>query len=702
MKIFKLNKILLLTVISISVSADYDSDKFNNYISEQGVNEVLKEAQEIICIVGKLGTEQLASDGSYKAILYADLCEQTSATASTGGQTAPTSANSSSSSSSSSATTGAAATAKDIDTLIVNTGFVTSDEQLTKIWQINDTPYDDETNRMPKHILYVKGEQTAPVSSTSKFGDFTLKYQAATFGNTQADLPEWYECPEETSQQYQGSWCSDGANLGEGLLIASGNEIKFKSQLDGRQQNMVAEYGDNGDISGVYSRETGFQDESLRNPECDGIEGDWWECQSEEYRNSNTTILGIFSFGISSDSNTYCTKMSALYKVDWENYDEEARGPTLTDYTLTGEPLNRLGKEGWDVSEKCFSILKSDAIKNIYQYGVYNSNGSDFELANQSFPIRASITENEVEKRVHGYASYWGVHVQDEFQDKVTDTTQWVKDDGSDVSDTLTTFNVIPRKLMVEKREKKFLPLNDLDGLGLNFWTNDSWWSDEFEKLGFAKIEPSDGKIQFKSSKAVMTDYNNGSSTEPLTYNLYGQHDGNSSYRADLVGAKLDKDNLRKIIKNDSNDPGKAMNLTMAFAELPVWNYTENQFVNIWLCTGDDIVTTRSNPYDTGHITYSDGQMCIHVKGDIEATSDGQQLVLKSKADNNSYDARFIDSSSGAVIYFDGGNWNQGGNVYDFSINLSGVNRPAGMDIKISNLLSRFGILSQFDNNVVL
>jgi hypothetical protein len=65
MKIFKLDKILLLTVISISVSADYDSDKFNNYISEQGVNEVLKEAQEIICIVGKLGTEQLAIGESH-------------------------------------------------------------------------------------------------------------------------------------------------------------------------------------------------------------------------------------------------------------------------------------------------------------------------------------------------------------------------------------------------------------------------------------------------------------------------------------------------------------------------------------------------------------------------------------------------------------------------------------------------------------
>ena len=108
-----------------------------------------------------------------------------------------------------------------------------------------------------------------------------------------------------------------------------------------------------------------------------------------------------------------------------------------------------------------------------------------------------------VERRVHGYASYWGVHVDDVYQQYVTDETQWLKDDGSDDSDTPATFKVIPRKLVVEKREKTFLALNEIDGLNLNFWTNDSWWSDEFQKLGFAKVEPWDGKIQFKSNKAV-------------------------------------------------------------------------------------------------------------------------------------------------------------------------------------------------------
>ena len=134
-------------------------------------------------------------------------------------------------------------------------------------------------------------------------------------------MPEWYECPPENSRDYKNSWCSDGADLGRGLLVADDGLIKFKSQLQGsEQQNMVAQYSENGDIAGVYSKQTGFQDESLRNPDCDGIDGDWWMCQSEEYRNSNTSILGIFAFGISTTDTSYCTKMTELYKVDWSVY----------------------------------------------------------------------------------------------------------------------------------------------------------------------------------------------------------------------------------------------------------------------------------------------------------------------------------------------------------------------------------------------
>ena len=63
---FNLKKNILLTASFLSVSifaTDYDNAKFDNYVSDQGVNEVLAEAQFIICTLSRLGTKELAGDG---------------------------------------------------------------------------------------------------------------------------------------------------------------------------------------------------------------------------------------------------------------------------------------------------------------------------------------------------------------------------------------------------------------------------------------------------------------------------------------------------------------------------------------------------------------------------------------------------------------------------------------------------------------
>ena len=62
----------------------------------------------------------------------------------------------------------------------------------------------------------------------------------------------------------------------------------------------------------------------------------------------------------------------------------------------------------------------------------------------------------EQNKRVHGYASYWGVHVDEEYQPYITDTTEWVRDDwrDNDSSETQDKFNLKVKSIEVEKREK--------------------------------------------------------------------------------------------------------------------------------------------------------------------------------------------------------------------------------------------------------
>ena len=119
------------------------------------------------------------------------------------------------------------------------------------------------------------------------------------------------------------------------------------------------------------------------------------------------------------------------FKVDWSIYDEETDGPTLTPYTLTGEPLQRLGNEGWDVNEKCFSIDKDDAITNVFDYGVFNEDGSAMSAENQSFPIKATVTVNEVMGKFMDM-HHIGEFMQDEYQNLVDENTQWTKDNDSD------------------------------------------------------------------------------------------------------------------------------------------------------------------------------------------------------------------------------------------------------------------------------
>ena len=717
MKNINLTTVLAISIFSLNAFAtDFDDANFDNFVDGQGVNEVLEDAQFILCSLARFGTESLAGDGTYKATIYSDECEGqgAAATDSSQGTTAPTSANSTSSSGSNSAATAGTTTNKEVDTVIINSGFITQTLQKTKAWIVDDKPFDAD-EFMPKSITYLLNEQTAAASSNNKFGSFTLRYQVGTYGNKQADFVDdesnlVYECPPETSREYKYSWCSDGVDLGRGLLVADGNLIQFKSEGQQGQNNVVAEYSANGDIAGAYTKNEGFQDDSLRNPDCDGIEGDWWECQSQEYRDSDTQVLGIFAFGISSVDKSYCTKMSELYKVDWSIYDEATDGPTLTAYTLSGEAGQRLEQQGWDVSEKCFSIDKADAIADIWDYGVYNSDGSKYYATNQSFPIKTPVTINDVVRNAHGYASYWGVHVDENYQSYVDDSTEWVRED--DNSENPTKYNVTGRKLVVEKREKKYEALNDLDGLSLNFWTNDSHWSEEFYKLGFAKTEPWEGKFQFKSNKATLTDYNNGSSSDPLNYGLYGAHDGKATFVVDLAGTSLDRDNLDKIIENDSNDPGKPMNLTMEFAEFPDWEssfgagYSRGEFMRFYLCNKPGVGATTRSVFSYDHLTFpggTSGLMCLRLEGALELSTDGNELTMKSipkdGAGEGNYYANFRDFDSETELWFNQDNWNNGGYEYDIKIAKGGVDRPAGLEVKVSQLLNSFGNLSQFDDD---
>ena len=137
---------------------------------------------------------------------------------------------------------------------------------------------------------------------------------------------------------------------------------------------------------------------------------------------------------------------------------------------------------------------------------------------------------------------------------------------------------------------------------------------------------PPINSIQFRNNKAVMTDYLNGSSSSAVNYSLYGVHDGSTTLVADLVGAKLDYDNLKQILDNDGT--GTPMDLNFELANIPAAG-SGSTGVTLKLFYGDD--TTQDSDEDYLQITLT-----------ANWESDGTNFKIKSPA-SNSITATFFD-----------------------------------------------------------
>jgi hypothetical protein len=104
---------------------------------------------------------------------------------------------------------------------------------------------------------------------------------------------------------------------------------------------------------------------------------------------------------------------------------------------------------------------------------------------------------------------------------------------------------------------------------------------------------PPINNVQFKNNKAVMTDYLNGSSSSQVQHSLYGVHDGTTTLVADLVGAKLDYENLKQIIVNDGT--GTPLDLSFELSSLPVGSGSTSVILRLFY--GSDVVQDSNEDY---------------------------------------------------------------------------------------------------------
>ena len=74
-----------------------------------------------------------------------------------------------------------------------------------------------------------------------------------------------------------------------------------------------------------------------------------------------------------------------------------------------------------------------------WRYGVYNTDGSRLDMAAGGFPLIAFVEKafpdgNTGQVPVHAWADYWGVWLDYNFQNIVTDTTPFTKVNSDDTA----------------------------------------------------------------------------------------------------------------------------------------------------------------------------------------------------------------------------------------------------------------------------
>lgn len=172
--------------------------------------------------------------------------------------------------------------------------------------------------------------------------------------------------------------------------------------------------------------------------------------------------------------------------------------------------------------------------------------------------------------------------------------------------------------------------------------------------------------MQFKSNKAVLTDYIDGSADQARSYSLYGEY-VSGKFKADLSGATLDKENLQAIVTNSGS--GNPMDLSFELSNLPTGS-------------GSTPVTLRM--FHGSDTAQADDEDYFEISLTAEWSSDGTTMSI-SLPSNATLTGKFFDRG-GTVLtktYT-----NQAADL--FTVDQEGPNRPASLSIRLSRLFDLF------------
>ena len=450
---------------SIPTAGAYTTDESEYFVSGMKPNEALDRVNLLLCYLSNTKPLTFLNKGNYVSTIYEEDC------AFKGSSSGKDNANKNSGSSSS----GTARTGKQGNTTfstMVQTE--TTDPMLGKVWIQLKKEKGGSAGSSATSVaggdggkggdglpfdatVYLKYSQTSSPTSTSKLGDFTMAYSlyadahdvAGTMGLSQSGLTELDMDGKTQKEKIE----AQNFSMGFGFISANGQTIKFKESILGLEDISIT-YSATG-AKGIYSSET-------------------WD-QTYAISSGNGMVTTYHAFIINDASDFYCEKLISVKAMDnsslnamydFDSADSEMGASEGTQPTFNNVTISNTGQS---TAEKCFSTKKSEAKRNVHQYGVYNSDGSRVGATSGPFPIRA---ENASGDDYYGWADYWGVWVDSygrEAENINPTSLTWKRDDGKTSGSCQSSCSLSSQYVEVTKFQTSYRSLDSIDNLKLSF-----------------------------------------------------------------------------------------------------------------------------------------------------------------------------------------------------------------------------------------
>ena len=501
LKLFLLGFIIFFAQLSFSqvpTSGAYITDEQDFFVSGNKVNKALERVNLLLCYLANTKPADFVNKETYVATIFEDDCsfgkasgdDQQKASQAKGGSSGGGNSNSGGSS---------AQNIKEGNTAFVKvTQADGSSPMFGSVWiQLkgsgagagpaaigfsdvagpqgpgggnDDLPFDA--------TVYLKYEQTASASETSKFGDFKMNYTmyadakavSESFLGMAAGGPpitisgaDTLTAVDDFGKTQKEKMELQNFSLGNGFLEANGQTITFRESIMGSQEITITFSSDG--ASGIYSTETW---------------DDTWMTNA-----ANTTNMGevkvFYAFEVSDSGEYYCEKAISAEQSSFASMiggfydfaDPNAKGAT-EGTSLQGAPID-LANTGISTAEVCYDTNKANAFTNVFRYGIYNADGTRHGESAGSFPIRSDSQSGD---DLFGWADYWGVWVDYYAQEAGIDPTtrKWKRDDGQSGANfkcSTTECDLTKNYLEITKFSTSYRSLDSIHKIKLDI--NEPW-----------------------------------------------------------------------------------------------------------------------------------------------------------------------------------------------------------------------------------